>query len=529
MSCRLGLLALHLNFLLFGAILCAQNIEFSAPMSLADLLPQSQLAGYKYQSHTCQVWNGNAWEFRMYFTGETSASDVGGDRIRMARSFDGGTSWHVENHFLLSPLGGVSGDRGDDHLLGAPTVIQVGSKFYMLYEGYGKWFVALRNVTVGNDQWTLTERDSEPTTASSTLVGCALAYKSPNTAGVFLVKATHPTSAGPKVNFFITKNVVRPASFQGGWEVQNAGKPLFYAYTFGGLNMKRIRTVWRQHFDTATVIGDYALQNGELEAEEIGYIVGDVAMPAANGATDYALLNRIMLATSNDGISWTRRVGNGPGGCVIEPFNARVATMPTTSTGQILRGYGCGVPIWWVRGDFAEILFTDGTTGPFLPPSPADTQMWYSRIHLADLDSPLAWEQAANVAIRTQIDGLPNVDGNGYSLMDVKWSTRHNRYFAVAPYHNNPSQIAVFLSDENPPAGLPPFFPTALTKIVDPQSPGFLVKDVSLLSESDGNIVSFTSPWVGSAFHFFPSLIPGSHAGAIHQGKVGHVLQFSAP
>ena len=533
-----------LGLLLTAATACSAAPPppgFGSPDWRPSLLGQTAMPGYKYQPHAVLVAPN---DHRLYFTAESGVPpvDVGGDRIRMATSTDGGENWSANPNVLLAPLGGVAGDRGDDHLLGAPSVVDSGFDWLMLYEGYGKWLVALHTATEGQgataDQWLSTAivHAAAPRGTPTAVAGCAPAYRSPNTDPVYLIEAVYALPGGPKSNVFITKDPNPPAGFGGQWNPLNGGRPIFFAYRMGGANMRLVSTVWRgASHDTVTIVQDVnAPQQGDAPGEHIGYVVADVSQPSQNGETDYALLNRVMLARSSDGVSWTRFVGPGPGGCVLAPSDRHVARMPTVPGQDILRSYGSGVPVCWIRGLYLEILFTDGTTtetvngqqiGPFYSGQDTeDTQMWFTRIRLRDLDDPLAWVQASNARVRTTSYGAPDQNGSGYNVSDVKWSPRHQRYIAVSPA--NGSTIQLFVGDEPAPPGQPPVFPGAEEDAFISVPSGSVLKGVSLMGDPSGHVVSFDSPFVGSAFHLYPALLPG---GNLFDSEFGHALLFSAP
>lgn len=513
-------------------------ITYSETTSLPDLLRQSELPGYKLQSHALRVRNpiaSNGYEFRLYFLGQGKVGSTGSDRILLARSFDGGVSWSLDRTPSLSPSGDIADgkDRADDHLVGSPTIVRLPTgSWYMLYEGYGKWHTALRNVAVNEypwpnwfeDNWTSNESIESPNGSRDQLIGCAPLFKKEGTEPVYLVKATHWIPyVGYKIDRFITKDPKRRPFFVGFWEVENSGRPVFYAYKNGGKNLVPLKTFWNWYFDTETTVG--ANSSGAF-VEDIGYVIEDISKPTEHGETDFALLNRVMLAKSNDGITWSKIDGNGPGECVLAPARKFAAKMPKTPQGELLRSYGSGVPVMWLRGQYVEVLFTDGSTKPFYAGEAGDTQMWYTRIHMNDIENPRKWEEASARRIRTQIDGAPNVDGNGYGLSDVKWSDRHQRYFAVAPWWRDTSKIALYTSQKSPTPGKAPFFPNSLIGSPFTAKANKLVYDVSLLGEADSTLITFDRPFDGAAFHYFPTLIPQN--GSIHDAKFGHLLQFGA-
>ena len=147
----------------------------------------------------------------------------------------------------------------------------------------------------------------------------------------------------------------------------------------------------------------------------------------------HALQNQVMLATSTDGVNWTRFRGAGPGGSVAspeEPYTNLFDFSATNANGQlrhefqgevgsqfhwdIYRAYGSGFPAALVRDDYLELFFTDDSLET--PPVPVVPQRMF-RIPLDQIDNPQAY-----------LDAGPTRELVYYG-QDVKWSPLLQRYF----------------------------------------------------------------------------------------------------
>ncbi len=488
------------------------------------------------------------------------------DRICYSWSSSPDGPWSPRK-IVLKGLGGTAGNRGDDHLVGSPSVIRVDCSkttcpsgmtvnnrpYIMFYEAYGNYMTRVNSFTSTNGPPAkdifVTGGDPSPPndlTSSYNPNAVTLGY------APYLVKAgTRPiyscevTYTGGKVNRFLQKDTICPEKTDayGVWKGLNKGSrygqavsiPVFWLYTDNGPDRKQLFRCWdAANFDTfaSTTVDTQGNPTCNGVANAVAeHSLGWVSIGwRSNGqlATDMvgALQNRIHMAYSLDGENWTRFVGTAPdgSGAVILPGDqtALVETPCPNIPGEkytIHWTYGAGYPSALIRTvsgvDYVEVFFTDKTD-----PTTNDDKLcnWQANLGAQRMHIPLqslfdanAWVSASQWANR----GINAPHGG-----DIKWSQNANRYMALAvkSYGTNPATTdfvqAPFLnwSYVNPPiTGKLDMRPDRVSQTFDAPSNNPPYQDLPPTNWGDLN----TDRW--------------GRYGAILGDENGQVLHFAVP
>lgn len=416
------------------------------------------------------------------------------DRICYSWSSSPDGPWSPRK-IVLKGLGGTAGNRGDDHLVGSPSVIRVDCSkttcppgmdankrpYVMFYEAYGNYMTRVNSFTSTNGPPNkdifVTGGDPSPPndlTSSYTLNAEPLGYAPYLVkAGTRAIYSCEVRYTGGKVNRYLQMDTPCPERTDpyGVWRGLNKGSrygqvvsiPVFWLYTADGPDRKKLFRCWDPaNFDTfaSTTVSaqnpDVSTCNGvpgAISEHSLGWVsIGW----RSNGqlATDMvgALQNRIHMAYSLDGENWTRFVGAAPdgSGAVILPGDqtALVATPCSDVTEEnytIHSTYGAGYPSALVRTvssvDYVEVFFTDKTDPTTnddklcsWKASSAEMRMHIPLQSLFDANAWISASQWANRGINAPYGG------------DIKWSKDANRYMALTlnpnEYGGDPSESA---------------------------------------------------------------------------------------
>jgi len=430
-----------------------------------------------------------------------------GDRIYYSQKVEGVDANWSQPKIVLKGLGGSAGiDVADDHLVGSPSVLKKDGVFYMFYEAYGNWSSPVNRFFSFDegDTWITNGRPEiidGTWTAPAINADWAEGIYSPETnplnayeylgfAPLFIKANTHPvysyeaTYNDKKINRFVAsqKDVTSIPGISGVQQLNN-GEPLFYLYDSPGAGRKALYAFFdpngRNSFlslDPAgegvpNVIPDSTWTPNQVD-NIMGYVSESLSAPDMIGSN----LNRIMLATSTDGVTWTRFKGAASGGAILEPVdlvaesrhfapphNASLTPTPLEKW-DMMRYYGSGFPAALVRDNYLEIYYTDDTCLSVANPCDPGNDSPCQRGNVADWRVRLLWDDINNAqAYLTAEQNRQYVGGAGN---DIKWSPLHKRYIASAFYITGDTNGLCFQqtpgiawSEENIDPSCPPGFP----------------------------------------------------------------------
>ena len=371
--------------------------------------------------------------FKMWWLGQDSAlPPTPNDRIYYAYSADG-DNWSTPQ-IVLAPQHGASGvNWADDHLLGSPSVLKVDNLYYMYYETYAMAATPIQSF------YSFTIGDSWATNGSPALVpadgynhfgalGIAPLYEKAGTRPIYAGQATY---AGGKRDRYWSLDPVTTKTENGHLFQPLSNTPILYLYDSPAAGRKPIY----QFFDLThsnSFVTDSPTGNGIPNIAPapglIGYAAEDIDSPDMIGNHQ----NRIMMATSMDGINWNRIRGNARDGAIVEPRNPLV-TQFDISTGLSPSGsydleyrYGSGYPVAIVRDDRLELYFSDDSEAVGL-------ENWKIDIDVNQIANPNAYSNADHPTAGNREWAFPGTD--------MAWSPFFDRYFATSfrlePVHKN--------------------------------------------------------------------------------------------
>jgi hypothetical protein len=431
--------------------------------------------------------------FKMWWFGAHPDPGEGpGDRIYYSQSLDqSGNTWDAPQVVLEPQLGATERDEADDHLLGSPTVLKIEGKYYMFYEAYGTYATVVNRFYSNDrrDYWT-THGSPEKTfdvngilrtdwndsyKSGRDVLGFAPRYKKAGTHPVYAFEKTY--NDGKKYNRFLRLSKDDPDVADA--YPLNQGHPVFWLYDKkepdavyystipsanpANYNRKPLYSFWDgAELDTFVstradgegipgVMPDFVDQNDSTNL--LGYVAESLDSEDMIGS----LQNRVMLATSSDGIHWQRFLGGARGGAVLAPLNELTSLEGFENDFRcpgegwdIHRAYGSGYPAALERDGFLELYFTDDTVGfRNTAVCPRPIIQWRMRFPIGDIEDPQAYKNAHR----------QNLDPDGVSVFygeDIKWSPMYQRYF-VATFGGAHARLA--WSDLNPDPNQPPTFP----------------------------------------------------------------------
>lgn len=497
-----------------------------------------------------------------------------GDRIYYAYG-ENGSSWSTPQVVLKGQGGTGVPITADDHLIGSPAVLKHGGVYYMFYEAYDNWSTAVNRFwsPTNVDTWVASGASlGDPATSAiwDASYGSAPTYNYTLGFAPFLQKqGTHPVYMGEvayapdgKINRFVSLQPVTPGTYAGGvWRpLSNVGNPqaAFWLYDSAGPGREPLYvwfdTVHRNTFVTRAPTSDDPLSGrvnggdptvlpvdqGQGNGNLLGYIASSLSGPDMIGSNQ----NRIMLATSTDGIHWTRHQGPFRGGAVIAPQNeltsaqgydlaaARAGQRPHSSTlgveyYDIRREYGSGFPQVTVRDGHVELYFTDNPTQGLSPFSDAGRGLDPRRIRIPLSDIA---NNAAYLAARAP--GNPSLTQFVSPGTDIKWSERYQRYFAAWLGGTTPQSPTIIWSDFNPDPNLPPSFPTSAPNYgFGPLSTG-AGRDGNwggIIGDQLGRTLDLFGPQPYTAFHVYYPAQSTSVGYNVHYSDIDHIYVYAEP
>jgi hypothetical protein len=518
------------------------------------------------------------------------------DRIYFSSSEDGAT-WTQPRVVLKGTAGTLAsqGIEGDNHLVGSPAVLKLNGRYYMFYEAYANWatvvnrfYSAARNdnwITNGGPQGWLSNGYAGTPQAGQPLADWdgSYAFERPlgfapslPKAGTHAVYAGEVTYSGGKINRYLTRDVPREGQFAGfAWRslhdevVSDASgtrfvpRPVLWLYDSPGPGRKALHSFWipggQNTFVTDNLHGDGV--PGAVFVETLGYVAESLDGPDMIGS----LQNRVMMATSTDGLNWTRFVGPARGGAVIAPQNELAsaqgydlaaarrgghahantlvdpagADVPANWTNErwdIHRSYGAGYPSALERDGFLELYFTDAAEAysPQLRGSPVDLRR--IRMPISQIENSQAWRDA-------RAPGTPSLTQFAGAGSDIKWSPYYQRYFVsyihsatpgLDPTHPEFRQSPTLLwSDYQPDPNLPPVFPAENrmgyleTNFAD-GAPRVWGNWGGIMGDGLGHTIDVGGATPHSALHVYYSAHPAL-TNSPHQADLHHILVFAYP
>lgn len=394
------------------------------------------------------------------------------DRTYFLSSTNGAT-W-TNSEVILRGAAGDGPLEADDHLVGSPSVIRVGSTYYMFYEAYSNWatpinrFFSLNHperwdtwVTNGVVSWGVEDFGTIYTYFERTL-GFAPRFQKQATHPIFSGEVTY--TDGKKNRFLSARPIITGQHDGGTWRDMNGGMPVFWLYDNDGPGRRNLYVAFdgtnRNSFVTESASFEGFSPDGfngfHPPDPLLCYSAISLDSPDMVGCNQ----NRVCMATSPDGVCWTRFVGPSRGGALVAPidehtshFSPHAGLVQSGEFFDLEQRYGAGYPSATTRDAFLALYWFDDT-------SPCPSANWRARLPLSQILSASAWMTATN-----QRQCLPVV-GTG---ADIKWSPLFKRYFATwvretcwngyACIQRDPvaqGSPTLIWSDFNPPADLPP-------------------------------------------------------------------------
>ena len=397
------------------------------------------------------------------------ADFIPGDRIYMSFS-ENGSTWSSPQ-VVLKGSGGTNGAiSADDHLIGSPSIIKLGSKYHMFYEAYSTWATPLNRFYSFNrgDSWITNDQDlpvpgNAEGYAFERNMGFAPWFQKAGTHPVYSGEVIYNLSGTPKYNRYLSKTEPFVGTRDGAtWSERHLGRPVYWLYDDPGPGRKPIYSFWdgahSNTFATDSPTGD-GVPNAQL-VELLGYAAESLDSPDMVGA----MQNRVMMATSTDAVNWTRFQGPGRGGAIIVPQSENTTTY-NPQTWKLEAAYGSGYPSALVRDGFLELYFTDYVSAaqPYEPRR--------IRMPVDQIETPSAWQTA-------RAPGNSSLSQFAGSGGDIKWSPLHRRYFATYFRTHTPQlpsddpnfrqSATIIWSAEDPNPELPPEFAPGTDEIVLP-------------------------------------------------------------
>jgi hypothetical protein len=382
-----------------------------------------------------------------------------GDRIYMSFSEDQQT-WSVPQ-IVLNPSGGTNEPiTADDHLMGAPSMLRIGSRYYMFYEAFSMCVAPINRFysSTRGDNWVTNQIDlpanaGEPYAFERNL-GYAPLYRKANTVPIYSCEVIYHLPGGDKMNRYLSRTRPVEGEHDGGtWSVRNNDEPVMWLYASDGSGRKAIGTWWDgAHWNT------YATDNqlgdgvpGATPVEFLGYAAESLDGPDMTGCNQ----NRVMMATSPDGVAWTRFEGPARGGAVIVPQNEHTTSF-NPSTYGLNEAYGSGYPTALLRDGYLELYFVDLDTLGI----ETGRRVRFPQDHIEQSAAWILARQEGNPSLTQVADGVSG---------DIKWSPLHHRYFASFVLTHTPGigdtdpnfrqSATVIWSDADPDPNSPLSFP----------------------------------------------------------------------
>ena len=464
-------------------------------------------------------------EFKMWWYGQKgSEADPAPanlhttDRIFYSYSQDGST-WSTPV-IALAPRGGVmAGDFGDDHQLGSPSVIKVGGTYYMFYEGYGtyatqivRWWHPGRDDYWGTSGALLSEAATQAGGTAplegyvfNETLGYAPRYVKSGTHPVYSCQVAY---ANGQVNKYLKRDNQCQISTDaaGTWTALNGNVPVFWAYTSNAEGAARAELLgcWRSDswdtYEKVIPVGTTPTCHPDPYAGSLGYLAASTTSPDMIGANQ----NRIMMATSSNGVSWNRFVGAARGSAMVAPLHEgdspafpRLIAYPNHSCGNleaydVHRSYGAGYPAVLVRDSYLELYYKDDSASS-INNCAMPTAEFRVKVDISKMDT------APATAYTTATPEW------AVSAGDIKWSQGLGRYFVLA-FDGTPQRPSLVWTAQSATVPLPTWAGSHTATYPSPRTADY----GGILGTALGHTVDFPSS-AYTAFHlYYPSFaIPG--------------------
>ena len=518
--------------------------------------------------------------------------DLDTDDVIFYSSSADGSVWTAPT-VVLAPHGSADRvQRGDDHLVGHPRVLHIPDleiqgeirPWVMFYEAYANWAVPINRFfsQEKGDNWV------GPYTASpgpDYLFERTLGFSPLYARGswpqeqepVFARGATHPIYVGQvkypsgKLNHFLTR--IREncrTGIMAGEErtCLNDEKPAFWLYDAPANDGSRHPLYLC--FD-AVVLNTFVSENADcedtqsvdfrvvaehpLEGHLLGYAASRLDGPDMVGS----LQNRIMMATSVDGVNWRRFNGPARGGAVVVPQNELTSAQgydldaavsggvgnlcyPNAPYG-ILVHYGSGTPEALIRDGYLELFFSDTSDKPYKLPNSSladcDRSNLTSRIRIksTDIGDAEKWAEAS----------APENRESAQAGSHLLWSPMYQRYFATywlthQPQKSDPifKQQSVIVwsdgdfpsfpnKDDIPTSGMSKGLPTgpnnSESRRMHPQGGGLARTGLGHPIETYGPGADYAV----TQFHLFVEATPPHPNDSVHHTDIDHLLVIAYP
>lgn len=544
----------------------------------------SERPGYDLQP-TALYDPDSAAPFKLWWLGQYRPGDVdlppanldADDRVYYAESADG-ESWTNIRVVLKGQAGTGGYDAANDHLLGSPSVLKINGTYYMFYEAYGTWATVVNRFcnAARDDMWTtngapygvfdkggielgpdsptydcdggVSIPDWDPRYSHESSLGFAPFLRKTGTHPIYSGEVTYRGSG--KINRFLTargpaRDECTPAEK---WRPLHVGPapalepiPVFWLYDDVAEDRVPCYACFDAQFSNSFVSLDPGCEGHGVPDVGAGmpgrdHLLGFLATDL-NGPDMYgSLQNRICLATSSDGINWTRVRGPARGGAMLAAYDESAREYPHDCGGietwDIHRSYGAGYPSALVRDGMLELYYGDDTEIPIgeciRPPLG-----WRVTLPVSDILSNAAWTAAADRRQRSDTHSR-----------DVKWSPLFRRYFieGILAQPGNPGDCdsafrqsaMLYWSEFDPnPATGPTWDETRrFQSLLPTQGEGEQTRYASwgaILSDGLGHTLDYPNaqpPY--TAFHLYYA---GIQAGACGNGAtdLDHLLLFVTP
>lgn len=426
------------------------------------------------------------------------------DRICFSYSTDS-NSWAPRQVVLKGAYGTSGANRGDDVMVGSPTVIRVkcgggneqptcpsgvpspGNVYVMFYEAYGSYITTINSfegqsggrlekfATNGEIGGGSLPQDVPINYERKRVLGYAPWFKRYGTKPVYSCKVEYQPG---KFNYFLQKDTPCPISkdqYGYNWSALNIADrygrkesvPVLWLYTSAGPDRVELHRCWNpQRSDTFVSTSKSCDNDGQWE-HSLGYAsIG--WRDDGSLATDMvgSNMNRVHMAYSLDGVSWTRFSADaldGSGAVVIpgdenEGINKNICDLNEEKY-TFHSNYGVGYPSALVLNGKLELFVQDysdpkkaGDATCNFPPKNDSVNYYVNQriwVPLSKIFNPQTWRDQS---IWTKRD-RPAGGGS-----DIKWGgTCYKRYFATSVKNKNENGLqqwpTILWTDKNPAAG----------------------------------------------------------------------------
>lgn len=437
------------------------------------------------------LWDGDpSAPFKMWWLchySEDLGPDLGpttgphpADRICHSSSVEPSAAWTPPVVVLKGLFTSTADHRGDNNLVGSPSVLKLNCWEILCPTGYGnndqifvmfyeamdlpltrvnRFFAPSRAdnfVTGGEPSPTLS--DLLPDYQFERHLGYVPAYEHADTVPVYSCEQIYSDG---KINRYLSTDAC-PVG-----RTLNGGSPVFWTWLEAGEHRYPLYDCYMLDFRNNFVTEDPGCEGlpRTVQIAELGYVSkgfdGDTPVGDMIGANQ----NRIHMAYSRDGQDWTRFDGNAEDGtwAVVLPGDQSAMAPQTKLPGSNLysadctddqemynfsQTYGAGYPSALIRDGYLELFFYDDTdpTDPDEGLCGKTSSYKQHRIRIAEstIFDADRWVDASTWSNRGH-------EANYGS--DIKWSPKMNRYFATTFKVDAGDQVPVLVwSDENPPS-----------------------------------------------------------------------------